>query len=97
MRVYIYFAKFISNLVVNPYLCRMQDITLTVLFPLQVKVFRPMYGADRIEILVNMMREGTMHKRNGIWIADLLVGSILTSADISIIGDMLDDQEKIEP
>lgn len=81
---------------VNYYFCRMQDLTLNVLFPLQVKVFRPMHGGDRLEILINMMREGTMHKRNGVWVADLSVRSILTSADISIIGDMLDAMETVE-
>jgi hypothetical protein len=74
----------------------MQDLELTILISvqIQVKIFRPLHGG-RVEILINNFREGTMEKNGGIWSAVLKPGSQLTGADISIIGDMLDDQEAL--
>jgi hypothetical protein len=59
---------------------------------LKVQLYRP-HGGGGIQVLINNYLEGTMEKVKGVWMAHLPRSSILTSADILIIQDILESAD----
>ena len=57
----------------------------------QVKLNEPQGASAGYQVLIDQWLQGTLVKRGEDWVAHLNRKSILASADISILGDILDD------
>lgn len=81
----------------------MQELEFITLFPVRVHVFRPKHGGNAVEIFIgdiqdgSMWRQGTMEKRDGVWIGHTTNGAVISGNDIAILGDIIDNLEHRQP
>jgi hypothetical protein len=57
---------------------------------MQVKLTEPQGASAGYQVLIDQWLQGTIVKRGQTWVAHLNRKSILTSADIGILGDLID-------
>ena len=58
---------------------------------MQVKLTEPQGASAGYQVLIDQWLQGTLVKRDQEWVAHLNRKSILTSADIGILGALIDD------
>ena len=57
----------------------------------KVKLTEPQGASAGYQVLIDQWLQGTIVKRDNEWVAHLNRKSILTSADIAILGDLIDE------
>jgi hypothetical protein len=62
--------------------------------PKQVKLNEPQGASAGYQVLIDQLLQGTLVKRGQGWVAHLNRRSILTSADIGILGELIDNANK---
>ena len=60
----------------------------------QVKLTKPQGASAGYQVLIDQWLQGTLIKRDQTWVAHLNRKSILTSADIGILGELIDNSNK---
>ena len=60
----------------------------------QVKLTQPQGASAGYQVLIDQWLQGTLIKRDQTWVAHLNRKSILTSADIGILGELIDNSNK---
>ena len=60
---------------------------------MQVKLTEPQGASAGYQVLIDQWLQGTLVKRGQTWVAHLNKKSILTSADIAILGDLIDEPQ----
>jgi hypothetical protein len=58
---------------------------------MQVKLTEPQGASAGYQVLIDQWLQGTLVKKDQIWVAHLNRKSILTSADIAILGELIDN------
>jgi hypothetical protein len=58
-----------------------------------VKLTEPQGASAGYQVLIDQWLQGTLVKRGQTWVAHLNKKSILTSADIAILGDLIDEPQ----
>jgi hypothetical protein len=58
-----------------------------------VKLTEPQGASAGYQVLIDQWLQGTLVKRDQTWVAHLNKKSILTSADIAILGDLIDEPQ----
>jgi hypothetical protein len=61
---------------------------------IKVKLTEPQGASAGYQVLIDQMLQGTLVKRDQDWVAHLNRKSILTSADIGILGELIDDANR---
>jgi hypothetical protein len=60
---------------------------------MQVKLTEPQGASAGYQVLIDQWLQGTLVKRGHDWVAHLNKRSILTSADIAILGELIDESK----